>query len=91
MVQVGPPPRPGAAADGGGVGSLQNAGSITGYNAVVIANATLGTFTNSGTAGSSGGYGFGLLGTGSVGTITNSGLINGGSGVDLAAGTSVLT
>ena len=81
----------GFVADGSGVGSLQNAGSITGYNAVVIANATLGAFTNSGTAASSGGVGFGLQGTGSVGTFTNSGLINGATGVGLGAGTSVLT
>ena len=78
-------------ADGGTITTLQNAGSVTGYNAFILANTAIGTFTNSGSAASSGGNGLRLGTGGSVGSFSNSGLISGQPGVQLEAATSTLT
>ena len=78
-------------AEGGAITTLQNAGSITGYNAIILANTAIGTLTNSGTAASSGGNGLRLGAGGSIGSLTNSGLISGQPGLQLEAATSTLT
>jgi mucin-19 len=57
-------------ADGGTITTLQNAGSVTGYNAFILANTAIGTFTNSGTAASVGGNGLRLGTGGSVGSFS---------------------
>lgn len=79
-------------ADGGAITTLQNDGSLTGYNAFVLVNTAIGAFTNSGSAaGIGGGNGLRLGAGGSIGSFTNSGVISGQPGVQFEADTSVLT